>query len=68
MMKNFEILNKQGNIVLIHHKCEPHFKAEINQQTKEISGLKVSSNGYLTKELNSLLEDAVHFIVKFFSK
>lgn len=67
MNKNFEILNKTDKVILVHHKCTPSFNVEMHQETKEVSGLKVFSNGYLTKELNVLLDEAKQFIDKIFS-
>ena len=62
MNPNIEILKITNKTVLVIHRVEPQFKAKIIKDTTEISDLKVFSNGYLTKELNALLEEAKTFI------
>ena len=63
-MKDYTLLKKNNNIVLLAHKLEPQFLAEINTNTNEVHSLQVCSNGYLTKELNILLEQAKYIATK----
>ena len=65
MNPNLEILNVKDKIVLVAHKTEPQFAIHINHETNDIHGLKVFSNGYLTSELNKLINDVKEFITKF---
>ena len=65
MNPNLEILNVKNKIVLVAHKAEPQFAIHINHETNDVQGLKVFSNGYLTSELNKLINDVKEFITKF---
>lgn len=65
MNPDLEILNVKNKIVLVAHKTEPQFTVHINHETNDVHGLKVFSNGYLTSELNKLIDDVKEFITKF---
>ena len=62
MKPNIKITPHHSNIVLITHISEPQFQVEYDTTLNEIDFLKVFSNGYLTKELNVILEEAKTFI------
>ena len=65
MNPDLEILNVKNKIVLVAHKAEPQFAIHINHETKDVHELKVFGNGYLTSELNKLINDVKEFITKF---
>ena len=64
MKPNIKITSHHSNIVLITHISEPQFQVEYDISLNEINSLKVFSNGYLSSELNNILNQIRNYFSK----
>ena len=64
MKPNIKITPHHSNIVLITHISEPKFQVEYDTSLNEINSLKVFSNGYLSSELNNILNQIRNYFSK----
>lgn len=64
MKPNIKITPHHSNIVLITHISEPQFQVEYDTTLNEINFLKVFSNGYLSSELNNILNQIRNYFSK----